>query len=459
MHFIGRTNELEKLRQMNASTHQEITLVYGRRRVGKSALLQKMLSEVKTPCLYYECKQTSEANNIESLSSLLAESLGLPPLAFQSMEALLEYFFQRAEKTPFLLVLDEYPYLREAISGLDSILQALIDRYDGRSQLHLILCGSFVDTMKSLLLAHNPLYGRISHALELLPMDYFDAAAFYPSFPAEDKVRLYSVFGGIPYYNRLIDTNRSVRENLLDLLVAPGARLENEVPFYLQGELSKFQSANEVFEALARGFYRYSDILSQSHLSSPTLANVLKQLMQMNIVQKEAPINDPNNRKRAGYAIADPLSAFYYRYLHRYASQRQILPPALFFDRYIADDFESSYVPHFFETICRQFLTRRNRQGRMEEPFEAIGKYSYDLPAEHRNGEFDVVTKDRLGYAFYEAKFRKEPVTAARMEQEIQQVNATGLHCHLYGFFSRSGFEAIDRPDVVTYTLGDLYKA
>ena len=458
MNFLGRVTERKQLHRMDKSRQQEVTLLYGRRRVGKSALLQKFLEETETPSLYYECKQTSEANNVESLSSLLTESLHLPPLAFSGIESLLDYFFHRAEQSPFLLVLDEYPYLREAVPGLDSILQSLIDRYAESSHLHLILCGSFVDTMKSLLLAHNPLYGRISLTMELLPMDYFDAAAFYPTFSAEDKIRLYSVFGGIPYYNRLIDPHQSVRDNLRDLLVASGARLENEVPFYLQSELSKFQNANEVFEALARGFSRYSDILSQSHLSSPTLANVLKRLLQMNVIRKESPINNPNNRKRAGYYIDDPLSAFYYRYLHRYASQRQVMPPELFFDRYIADDFETSYVPHFFETICRQFLIRQNRQGRLKEPFEAIGKYYYDIPAEHRNGEFDVVTKDRLGYTFYEAKFRKEPVTSAMMEHEIQQVNATGLHCHQYGFFSRSGFETIDRPDIVLYPLETLYK-
>ena len=95
----------------------------------------------------------------------------------------------------------------------------------------------------------------------------------------------------------------------------------------------------------------------------------------------------------------------------------------------------------------------------MEEPFEAIGKYYYDLPKEHKNGEFDVVTKDDRGYAFYEAKFRDAPVSNAMVEEEIQQVNTSGLYCYRYGFFSKSGYEEISRPDVVKYTLEDLYPA
>lgn len=85
-------------------------------------------------------------------------------------------------------------------------------------------------------------------------MDYFDAAKFYPAFSSEDKVRLYSVFGGIPFYNRLIDQSQSVRDNIIELVTEPGARLESEVPSYLGAEISKMTNANEVFGALAQGY-------------------------------------------------------------------------------------------------------------------------------------------------------------------------------------------------------------
>lgn len=120
----------------------------------------------------------------------------------------------------------------------------------------------------------------------------------------EDKVRLFSVFGGIPYYNRLIDDKKSVRENIIDLIASPGARLENEVSMYLNSEISKLTNANEVFEVLAKGFSRYKDILDQSNVSSgPTLVDVLDKLIRMDVVAKEAPINDENNVsvKAAGY--------------------------------------------------------------------------------------------------------------------------------------------------------------
>lgn len=456
--FVGREGELAKLDRMYSSKKQNVALIYGRRRVGKSELIKKFIQKYNTDAIYYECKQTTELNNVSSLSTLISEKFSLPPLAFSGIEELLEFMFKQACEKKIILVLDEYPYLQKTVTGLDSILQSLIDRYLNQSQLKLIICGSFVETMKKLLLRHNPLYGRVSLVLNLKPMNYLESAKFYPSFSNEDKVRLYSVFGGIPYYNSLIDEELSVKENIMELLTLPGARLEDEVSMYLNAELSKITNANEVFEALTRGFTRFSDILSQSHItSSPTLAKVLEKLMLMDMVEKEAPINDSNNKKKTGYYISDNMSRFFYQYVFRYASQRRIMNPEVFYERYIEKDFEQTYVPKRFEDICKQFLILKNQQGDMAEPFEAIGKYYYDLPKEHKNGEFDVVTKDDRGYAFYEAKFRESPVTAAMIEEEIRQVNDTGLYCYQYGFFSRSGYEELNRPDVVKYTLDDLY--
>ena len=161
----------------------------------------------------------------------------------------------------------------------------MIDEYRDRSNMKLIICGSYVDTMKELLAKQNPLYGRIDLTLNLKPMDYYESALFYPAFSDEDKVRIYSVFGGIPYYNRLIDGKKSVRENIIELIASPGARLENEVSMYLSSEISKITNANEVFEALAKGFSRYKDILDQSHVSSgPALVDVLDKLIRMDAV-------------------------------------------------------------------------------------------------------------------------------------------------------------------------------
>lgn len=461
MEFIGRTEERRRIRRALAEEGGRTILVYGRRRVGKSELIKQCLREVPADglTLYYECRQTSEMDNVESLSALVSQQLGMPPLAFGSMEGLLEFLFRSAAGQPVTLVLDEYPYLRQGVRGLDSILQSLIDRHRDTSRMHLVLCGSFVDVMRLLLGRSNPLYGRVDVTVDLKPMDYYDSALFYPSFSEEDRVRLFSVFGGIPYYNRLIDSGLSVRENIIELIASQGARLENEVSLYLGSEISKISNANEVFGALSQGYSRYKDILAQSHVSSgPTMVDVLDKLIRMELVQKQAPINDPGNRRRVAYRIVDGLSLFYYRYVFRYASQLSVMNPEAFFDRFVADDFEHRYVPVAFEEVCRQYLVRQNRAGMLEEPFDLIGRYSYDDPVAHKNGEFDVVTHDSRGYAFYECKFRRTPVSRQMVSEEIAQVEQAGLSCYKYGFFSRSGFDCAPEANQVFIGLSRLFE-
>lgn len=459
MKFVGRTEQRKKLHRMLEGERQTVSLIYGRRRVGKSELIKQVLRESDIPGIYYECKQTTEWNNVDSLAVLIAGEFHLPKPTFGNMEEVLDFLFQRSCQNSLIFVLDEYSYLRDCVKGMDSILQSLIDKYHDRSRIRLILCGSFVDVMQSLLFVENPLYGRVDLTINLKPMDYFESALFYPAFSDEDKVRLYSVFGGIPYFNRLIDPGLTVRENITELIAAPGARLENEVSMYLRSEISRPINANEVFDALSRGFSKYSDILSQSHVSSgPAMVDVLDKLIRMEMVERQAPLNDENNRKKVNYRIVDNLSLFYYRYIFRYLSQMNVMEPETFYDRYIKEDFETQYVPHIFEIICKQYLIRLNRRGLLEEPFEKIGKYYYDDPIRKRNGEFDIVTRDAKGYIFYEAKFRREPVSAEMIRAEIRQVEERGFSCYKYGFFSRAGFTAKQEGNLILITLEDMYR-
>ena len=459
MKFYGRTRQLEQLRKEISADEQRTVLIYGRRRVGKSELVKQALKEFGGKSIYYECKQVTEESNTQSICDILSEELGLPKLGYTSIEELADYMFKLARDEKMVFVLDEYPYLRENVKGLDSIMQTLVDKYKESSKLTLIILGSYVEVMKSLLDKSNPLYGRVDLSIDLKQMDYYEASLFYPSMNEEDKVRIYSVFGGIPYYNRLIDDKKAVKENIIDLIASEGSRLENEVSMYLSAEISKIVNANEVFEALSRGFSRYSDILSQSNVSSgPTLADVLDKLIRMEVVEKRAPINDENNKKKTGYYICDNLSLFYFRYIFKYLSQMKIMDPNVFYEKYIENDFEEQYVPRKFEEICRQYLIRQNKSGKIDPVIEKIGKYYFDNPDKHSNGEFDVVTLDEKGYIFYEVKFRKRKISKEVVDKEIKQVKETGLNCYRYVFFSRAGFNCDESEEIGHIDIKELYK-
>lgn len=459
MKFFGREAQLSKIKKEIDINQMRMVLIYGRRRVGKSELVKQALSKTKEKSIYYECKQVAEASNAGSLCAVVSEILNLPRLGYTKMEEVLDYLFRLSQKEKMILVLDEYPYLRENIKGFDSIMQSLIDKYRDTSKLTFIILGSYVDIMRSLLEHSNPLFGRVDLVIDLKQMDYFESALFYPAYSEEDKIRIYSVFGGIPYFNRLIDDSKSVKENIIDLIASSGARLENEVSMYLNAEISKIVNANEVFETLARGYSKYNDILSQSHVSSGrTLVDVLNKLIRMEVVVKVAPINDEYNKKKAGYYICDNLSMFYYRYIFRYSSQLKIMDSEVFYSKYIEKDLEEYFVPHQFEEISKQYLIRLNRRGDMEPVFEKIGKYYYYDPVNHTNGEFDIVTEDEKGYVFYEVKFKKDLLTDKLVKEEIAQVNMTGLKCYKYVFISRSGFEGKETEEIKHISLNELYE-
>lgn len=459
--FFGREENIKAISKFFNSDKDNAALIYGRRRVGKTELIKHCLGRTNAISIYYECKETSEANNVKSLSEIVADTFCLPPLAFDSFESILAFLYKYAIEKELIVVIDEYPNLRKAVEGLDSIIQYHIDNYKSTSKLRLILCGSYVETMKSLLSEGNPLFGRFDLIMNLKAMDYYESSLFYKDFSAEDKVRLYSVFGGIPYYNRRIDPSKTVKQNIIDLIASPGSRFESEVQMHLKSEISKMQNAYEVFEALAKGFVRFKDILSQSHVSSsPTLADVLERLINMDVVAKEFPINDENNKKKTGYYVSDPLTLFYFKYIYRNLSRLAVMDPEVFYEKFIETDFEEHYVPQAFEGVCKQFLIRQNRSGLLTDSFEKIGKYWYDDPVNHKNGEFDVVTENDGSYIFYEAKFHGVKLDKNLIWNEIQQVNKTGLVCTKYGFFSKAGYKDIDEAymnHLILYKLEDLY--
>ena len=181
----------------------------------------------------------------------------------------------------------------------------------------------------------------------------------------------------------------------------------------------------------------------------------------MDIVKKESPINDELNKKKAGYYVSDQLTLFYFKYIYRNLSRLAVMDSESFYDKFIAPDFEEHYVPKAFEQVCKQFLIRKNRSGELEDSFEKIGKYWYDDPVNHKNGEFDIVTENDDSYIFYEAKFREEKLDKNLIWNEIQQLNNTGLICSKYGFFSKTGYKEIDeeyKKQLILFTIEDLYR-
>lgn len=459
MNFIAREEETLAIQNLLKKKGYQGGIVYGRRRTGKTELIKHCLENEDVPFIIFQCKESNDRDNTKSLTELIRKTIGQATVSFDNFVDAVEALFEYAADRPFCLVLDEYPYLRTFIEGCDSKFQEIIDKYAMKTQMKFFLLGSSISIMEGILEHDNPLYMRFHLSILLKQMDYYDSSKFYPSFSNEDKIKLYSVFGGIPFYNAQIDETISVKENIIRILSGRFTGLKEYIETHLAEELRKINNANVVFETIALGTFHFSDILSKTHVeSSAALANMLQKLMKMDLIEYVSPINDSKNKQKGGYRIADACVHFYYYFIYRNESMHRLLKDSVFYDQYISDKLNSIFVPKTFETVCKEYLIRKNSNGMLKPMLEDIGTFWYDNPKERKNGQFDVVGKCEEGYVFFECKYTNSLLDDSVIKEEINQVSETSLKPIQYGFFSKNGFQLKQKYPYLFFTLDDLYK-
>lgn len=457
MRFIGRSEEIKKISKLINEPKQNNILIYGRRRIGKSYLIKKSLENYKGKVIHYQCKDISYSNTIEELTMLIVSKLQLQyEINFKSIDSILDYLFNYGKEIVF--VLDEYPYLANKVYGLDSIIQNKIDTYKFDSKLKIILSGSQIEIMKNMIEYGNPLYGRFTDIIELKEHNYLESSEYYPSFSNEDKVMLYSVFGGEPLYNSLVDESKSALDNIKELMIKENSFVELNINNMINVELSKIKSSNDVLQAIALGTRKNDDLVTKSHTENAASLNyVLKKLLKLDLIKKTSPINDEKNTKKTMYFINNNPLRFYYKYIYRYANERSNMAIEDFYDQFIKDDFNTQYIPNIFEDITKQYLIIQNKERKINPPFSKIGTYWYDDKVNKTNGQFDVVTFDKNGYIFYEVKYIDNKVSKSIVEEEKRQLSLIEIPYYNLGFVSKKGFDNI-KDNYILIGLDDIYK-
>ena len=215
--FIGRSRELAKLESLYNSNHFEFAVFYGRRRVGKTTLINEFIKDKHA--VYYMAVEGTKKENLAGLSKALLAAHTVSAPQFGDFEDLLEYVDQLAmTNARQILVVDEFPYLASSYPPISSMLQSHIDQCWKNSRLFLILCGSSMSFMEEQVLGYkSPLYGRRTVQFKLHPFTFFEARQMLSGFSAEEQAILYGVTGGIPEYLSRIDRNRSMDENIIEL--------------------------------------------------------------------------------------------------------------------------------------------------------------------------------------------------------------------------------------------------
>src|SRR6185437_12047704 len=327
------------------------------RRVGKSTLIREAVE--KRPHILYQATRVTSSLNLEAFKAEIARMLGADELlaGIADWLGVLHYLARAAERhAGLVVVLDEFPYLAEADPALPSVIQKFWDSGGARAgNLKLLLCGSIISQMQELLAERNPLYGRKTLALDLSPLPLRDAAQFVGRYTVDEKLMTFGVFGGMPFYLQFLDPGASLDANIVRLLLTPTGSLIDEPVILLQSELREISRYASVLAAIAAGCTKHGDIIGRVReiSDSKALGPYLDKLERMRLIRIVRSMDAGPKERDRRYFIADPLIAFWHRFVRPNLSsiaqgfggevwRRQIAPHL---DEFMGDAFEE---------ICRE---------------------------------------------------------------------------------------------------------
>lgn len=461
--MIGRKNELQQLDRLYLSNKFEFMIMYGRRRVGKTTILQEFSKEHRT--IFFPAQEKNDALNLHDFSKLMQQHFDRTFIApFQSWEDAFSYAGQKSDQERTVVIIDEFPFLASANPSIKSILQHQIDHSWNTKNIFLILCGSSVSFMINEVMGYeSPLYGRITGSMEVKPFDYLESAEFFPDYSPEDKLISYGILGGVPRYLNAFDPAKSIRENIKNEILRNGAFLNDEPQALLRMELREPVIYNSILEAVSNGCNRITDISNRIHEEKSKCSKYILTLQSIRLVEKHVPCGESQDSKKGIYEITDNYYRFWYRYVFSNQSYYTMLGIEQACDE-ILDEI-NDYMGPVFEAVCLQYLIRAAKIGRLPFVPYTIGKWWGNNPAIRQQDDVDILALDKKGTKgiFCECKFRNKPMPMEEYDNLVTATKAFPSVKEVYLiFFSKSGFTAPVQKraadeGTTLFTLEDLF--
>ncbi|MBQ8804512.1 MAG: ATP-binding protein [Tyzzerella sp.] len=437
--FIGREKELSTLNRLYASDKFEFTVIYGRRRVGKTAIINEFAND--KPAICFTGVETNEKQNLENFSKCIFEFVTKKPAntSFPSFQAALEYVFELAEEERILLAIDEYPYVARASKSLASTLQLLIDKYKDTTKLFLILCGSSMSYMEDQVLAYKaPLYGRRTAQFKVQPFEFQEACKYFNKLPNEDKALAYGIVGGTPQYLLQLKDKLSIEDNIKNTYLNPASSIYEEPQNLLKQEVREPAIYNAIIAAIATGYTKMSEISTKVGEDTSVCATYIKNLVSLGIVKKETPFGEDSTRKTI-YSIEDNMFRFWYRFVPENTSIISRGATELAYNR--IKPHLSTYMGGVFEEICKQYLWTLLLNGKCVIDFTNIGRWWGTNPKTRQQIEIDIMgTADKNTALFGECKWTNEKVDLSVLEGLVKKSELFHYQNKHYYLFAKTGF-------------------
>jgi hypothetical protein len=439
--FIDREQELKTLQKEYERKESSFVVIYGRRRVGKTSLINHFCRDRDN--IYFLATEESETENREAFKRLTGEHLNNTLLAnarIDRWEDIFEAIANRSGKDKrLILVLDEFQYLGKANKSFPSVLMGIWDQLLKDSNIMLILCGSLINMMTSQVLSYDsPLYGRRTAQIKLgqIPFDHYHA--FYPKMPFPDLLERYAVTGGVPKYVELFADDADIYAAIRTNILSKNSFLYAEPEFLLQKEVVEIGSYFSILKTIAAGNHKLGKIATALEVPQTKLTPYLKTLMDLDLVGREVPVTEENpaKSKQGLYFIKDNFISFWFRFVYPYKSLLESDQEEYVMNR-IRQNFIDNHVSYVYEDVCRgqiwQLLDRGisiTRSGRWWDGSTEIDIVAYDSAGE------DIV--------FGECKYSKNPkgmdvLTALREKTSSVKWNSDSRK-ETFCIFSKSGF-------------------
>lgn len=458
MKFIGRKYELKELNLEYENGKFALSVIYGRRRVGKTYLIQEFIKDKEG--YYFVATESNELINLSLISKAIYKTCGnlegLPD--FSNFESALRYLFQYSIDKRIIFVIDEFPYLAESAPYISSLIQNLIDEYREKSKLFLILCGSSMSFMEEQVLGYkSPLYGRRTSQFKINAFNYLESGEFVNSYSDKEKSIVFGLTNGVAEYLTFFDENLSLKENIINIFLKPNGRLYEEPLNLLKQELRQPKFYNDILFSISAGASKLNEISTKLNVVSGGLAHYLNSLIELGIIEKKTPVLN-RKTKRPIYVIKDTMFLFWYKFVQTNLNMINIgLGEVLYesieknLNDYMGDVFEKISIEYFEERLKKsKFLFIPTDYGNWWGTDKELKKESeIDMLAYNNENEF----------LFVEAKWNNSKVKQDILDNLISKSYNFRYKKAYYWITSLSGFEKFKIEDnVELIDIVSMYK-
>lgn len=426
--FVNRQEELKFLDEAYNSDKAEFTVIYGRRRVGKSRIARKSIEQNENS-VYYQATDSTDSVQLENFKQAAKTNFPGIERIENDWEDLLGFLGEKDA----VVIIDEFPFLIESDSSVPSKLQRIWDTELEQTGIKLVLIGSSISVMRDKVLSGgSPLYGRKTGSLDIEPMNIEEVKHFY-SAPADETIRTYSVFGGTPHYLQFLDQEKTLKQNIEDLVMFSDSKLNDEPEFLLKAELGKPARYFSIMDAIASGNTTQNQIAQATGIESSQIGRYISKLRKIRLVKREVPVTEkPEKTRRSIYKIRDDFFRFWFRFIHGNQDRIELIREKAY--QNMIEPELNRHISKTFEKLSQEALPRK-----IDANYHRIGRWWYK---EH---EIDVVGLAEDKVILGECKYRNSKTgmrTLEKLKQKKQHIRISEKYGNQYEYalFSRKGF-------------------